>query len=292
MTPPERVAAVEALGFTPPQATFLTTVALHSGYCVRRQYAACTGVKSEKMAREFLNGLVERKLADRIMFRADRGSIYHLFGRRVYAAIGDSNHRNRRHASPPLIARRLMLLDFVIAYPEFDWHATDADKRALLVTRFGVPESTRLTTEKLSIFVRGASPAVNFACIVTDPRASAIDAFLHEHTALVRHLKDWTLHAVIPQRVATDESCEAAYRRALAAVSMMSVSIEDLDWFTNTRSLVTSGDLRTLGMDELNRYRTLSKTLGQRLETHSVNPLAIHHLPHSYRQFGSMAGLS
>jgi hypothetical protein len=40
MTFDERVAALAPLGFTPRQTRFLVTAALHSGYCLRRQYLA------------------------------------------------------------------------------------------------------------------------------------------------------------------------------------------------------------------------------------------------------------
>jgi hypothetical protein len=99
MTFAERCTAVEALGFTARQATFLTTVALHSGYCIGRQYAACSGVKNARSVRAFVECLVDRKLANRIVFRADRGIIYHLFGRRVYAAMGQEDSGHRRHGS-------------------------------------------------------------------------------------------------------------------------------------------------------------------------------------------------
>jgi hypothetical protein len=292
MTFTERVAAVQALGFNQRQATFLTTVALHGGYCLRRQYAAFAGLKYAKSVRDFLDGLVERQLADRMTFRADRGGIYHLFGRRLYAAIGQEKNRNRRHAGPPVIARRLMLLDFVLAHPDVDWYAAEPDRIALFVTRLGIPETSLPKRQNLPVFLRGATPSVNFVCLVTDLHASAIEAFIHDHRPLLRHLSDWTLNAMVLQGVATDQACEAAYRRALAAASMMSVSKQDLDWFTDIRPLVASGDLRALSVDDLHRYRTLSTTLGQRLETTFVKPLLLHHLSHSYTQFGSFAGVT
>ena len=46
MTFDARVGGVKAFGFTDRQAAFLTTVALHSGYCVRRQYATRTCISS------------------------------------------------------------------------------------------------------------------------------------------------------------------------------------------------------------------------------------------------------
>ena len=288
----ERAAPLEALGFTARQATFLTIVVLHSGYCLRRQYGAFAGIKYGKNVRAFLEGLVERKHADRVVVRADRGGIYHVFGRRLYQALGQQNSRNRRHASAPVIARRLMALDFVLAHPDFDWYATEADKHDLFVTRLGVPASALPQRAlPLPVFLHGASTCVNFVCLATDARATAIESFVRLHAPLLRQLSEWTLSALIPQRAASEQACETAYSRAVIAESMLSVSKEDLDWFATTRATVASGDLRTLSIEDLHRYRVLSSALGQRLHTHSVGPLTVHHLPHSYSEFGSFAGL-
>src|SRR5689334_17295205 len=100
------------MSFTERQAQFLTLVGLHSGYCLRRQYATFTGIAYGKNVRDFLDDLVARQLARRLTFRRDRGHIYHLFSRSLYSAIQQQDNRNRRHASPALIARKLMLLDF------------------------------------------------------------------------------------------------------------------------------------------------------------------------------------
>ena len=107
------------MGFTQRQARFLTLVALHSGYCLRRQYATFAAVSYGKNVRDFLDDLVAQQLARRVTFRPDRGHIYHLFCRSLYRAIQQQDNRNRRHASPALIARKLMLLDFVLTCPAF-----------------------------------------------------------------------------------------------------------------------------------------------------------------------------
>ena len=65
MTFDERVRALESFRFTPRQARFLVTVALHGGYCLRRQYTAFAGVQYGRVVREFLDGLVTRRLASR-----------------------------------------------------------------------------------------------------------------------------------------------------------------------------------------------------------------------------------
>ena len=60
MTFEQRVAIIAGLGFTPRQARFLTLVALHSGYCLRRQYATFAGLECGKNVSEFLERLVAR----------------------------------------------------------------------------------------------------------------------------------------------------------------------------------------------------------------------------------------
>jgi hypothetical protein len=75
-------------------------------------------------------------------------------------------------------------------------------------------------------------------------------------------------------------------------MSLASASKEDLEWFAKTRPLVAAGDLRTLDMADLRRYRTLASSLDQRLETRLVKPLIVHHLSHSYTEFGFFAGLT
>ena len=100
MTFEERLEALSPLGFTPRQTRFLVTVALHSGYCLRRQYASFAGVAYGKNVRTFLDALVERRLASRFTYRADRGHLYHVQARSIYRALGHEDDRNRR--DPPL----------------------------------------------------------------------------------------------------------------------------------------------------------------------------------------------
>ena len=134
MTFGERVEALEPLGFSHRQTEFLVTVALHSGFCLRRHYMAFAGLKYGAGVRDFLDRLVARGLARRSQFRADRGHVYHLHNTHIYAAINQDDNRNRRRTSPALIARKLMLLDYVLGEPNADWYATEQDKVALFTT--------------------------------------------------------------------------------------------------------------------------------------------------------------
>jgi hypothetical protein len=66
MTADQRVAALEGFGFYRAPSAVPGGVALHSGYCLRRQYEAFAGIQYGKNVRHFLDGLVERRLAESI----------------------------------------------------------------------------------------------------------------------------------------------------------------------------------------------------------------------------------
>jgi hypothetical protein len=138
MTLEERVEAIAANGFTARQARFLVTVALHSGFCLRRQCEAFAGIQYGKNVRDFFDRLVSRRWASRLTLRADRGHVYHLHARSLYRAIGQEDNRNRRQASSAQIARKVMLLDYVLSRPNVDWYATEQDRVDLFVTRLGL----------------------------------------------------------------------------------------------------------------------------------------------------------
>lgn len=149
--------------------------------------------------RDFLDRLVSRKLARRFDFRPDRGHVYHLHHSAVFACIGQDDNRNRRRSSAALIARKLMLLDYVLSQPTGDWYATEDDKVAFFTTRLGVPperlpqrvylarrkgeaHTTRYFIHKLPIHVTGHPPIPSFVFLVTDTTGGAFAQFLHDHS--------------------------------------------------------------------------------------------------------------
>jgi hypothetical protein len=54
----ERAQAIAKKGFTERQARFLTTVMLHAGVCVPRQYARFCGIVHGEKTRKFFTKLV------------------------------------------------------------------------------------------------------------------------------------------------------------------------------------------------------------------------------------------
>ena len=227
MTFDERVDALRGLGFSERQTRFLVTVALHSGFCLPRHYTASAGLQYGAGVRVFFDRLVERKLARRLTFRRDRGHVYQLHASWIYDQIGQDDNRNRRHASAALIARKLMLLDFVLQEPAADWYATEADKVALFTTRLGIPIAdlprrkyvskdrtgpctVRYFVHKLPISFRPVSGQVTFVYLVTEATSDLFAQFVEDHLAMLGRLRLWRIVAVGPRHSRGLQGCGAA----------------------------------------------------------------------------------
>jgi hypothetical protein len=271
----DRVRAIEVLGFTARQARFLVIVALQSGYCLRRQYAAFAGVSYGKNVRDFLDSLVSRQLAVRFTLRADRGHLYHLHARAMYRVLRQEDNRNRREASAALIARKLMLLDYVLAHADIEWAATEDEKVELFVDRFGVSRgdlpqrvfaaaqpgcepTTRYFTSKLPIAIAGDPPVVHFVSLVTDANGGDLQRFLEEHATLLRRLPAWTVIAVGTAPVLALADCEGLFARFLnSPLSGLTAGSEELRWYFRARTAVDRGELASLAVTDIDRFRTL-----------------------------------
>jgi hypothetical protein len=280
MTLEDRVHALAFLGLTPRQTRFIALVALHSGYCLRRQYLTFAGLRYGKNVREFLDGLVDRRLATRRAYRRDRGYLYHLCARSIYRAIDQEDNRNRRHTSPALIARKLMVLDHVLRHPERDWYATEQDKVALFTERFGVPvgdlpqrvytatdglagPTIRYFVQKLPLYLEGAPPVVHVMYLVADDTGRGFEQFLTDHARLLARLPAWTVDAIGAGAVHGLPACQQVFEAFVTgAVPSARTQRADLDWFFETRRLVDAGQLGNLSVADLNRFRDARATFG------------------------------
>ena len=131
MTRHERIAQVQKLGYAEPEAEFLSLVALHGDYFVRRQFDAWIGVERSKRSEDFLADLLDRGHCRRQVFAHNR-QVFHLRFRPLYRAVGDEYSRNRRDHQPQAVKARLMALDYVVAHPENRYFATEREKIAHL----------------------------------------------------------------------------------------------------------------------------------------------------------------
>lgn len=137
MTMDAQLDALRALGYTPREAQFLTTVALHSGYFVRRQFMARTGIGRGKTALAFTRKLVARRHATATAI-GHNTHLYHVCGKPLYAALGEPDSRNRRARTPFAIRSRLLALDYVLAHPSRQFLATERDRVAFFTCELGV----------------------------------------------------------------------------------------------------------------------------------------------------------
>lgn len=130
--------AIQTLGYTPDEARFLYLVAVHSGYFVPRQFLAFSGAKWGKRSNNFVAKLEGRGHATWREY--DRtGGVYHLFSKTLYRYIGKENLRNRRRHSVEFIRTRLLLLDFILSNPSYEYFETEAEKVAYFCDTLGVP---------------------------------------------------------------------------------------------------------------------------------------------------------
>ncbi|MEP7307924.1 MAG: hypothetical protein ABJA98_20665 [Acidobacteriota bacterium] len=279
MTFDERVRALEPFRFTPRQARFLVTVALHGGYCLRRQYTAFAGMRYGKVVRAFLDGLRDRGLATRESCRGDRGYLYHLYARSIYRALQQEDNRNRRQTSLAAIGRKLMLLDFVIAQPGADWFATEVDKVALFTQRFGVPaadlpqrsyaaygerqaSTTRYFVHKLPIFLAGEPPHVHFATLALEATGQPFEQFLRDHARVLSYLPAWTVVVVSPLGASGAPACRVVFDRfMMGGPSPAGSDRRELVRYFVTRRAVERNELAQLSVTDLNHFREARQRL-------------------------------
>lgn len=211
MTFDERVHAVAKKGFTDRQARFLTTVMLHAGVCVPRQYARFCGIVHGQKTRKFFAKLVRLQYASMYDCRHNRARIYHVNQRALYSAIGEADRTLRRPLTLNNAIQRLMVLDAIVEDPEMIWLGTAEDKASHLTALTGIkpgdlPHVTvgdgerrraRYFPDRLPIGIHLAGRGV-LVYVVLDPTLNDFRLFLERHSAVLRALPAWTVRVVVP----------------------------------------------------------------------------------------------
>jgi hypothetical protein len=198
----ERVQAVAKRDFTERQARFLTTVMLHTGVCVPRQYARFCGIVYGEKTRKFFAKLVRLQYASMYDCRHNRARIYHVHQRALYTAVGEADSRLRKPVTLNHAIQRLMVLDAIVEDPDLVWLGTADDKASHLLAltrveqadlphvsgrrrRRSPPPGTFRTACRLAF----TSPAAgSLVYVVTDPWLDEFRLFLERHAALLRAL--------------------------------------------------------------------------------------------------------
>src|SRR5690606_26579456 len=208
LTNEKRIQALQKLGYNEREAAFLVLAALHSGYFLRRQYNRFVGhCDGGSVARLLDKALSFEHL--RLLVCSNNTRLYHLFSRPFYGALGESDNRNRRQRSMPVVKCKLMALDFVLEHPALRYLATEAEKVSffcsrLKVSRPNLPKrtyrsttsaetTTRCFVEKFPIFYQASmgndSLTVSFCYIDYGARTtSGLAPFLRSYTPLFNRL--------------------------------------------------------------------------------------------------------
>ena len=126
-----REQALEALGWTGRQAEWIALVCLHSGVFTRAQWARFMDAHPEQVRRGVLALIAQRVASEETEPGiAGMGRVCRIFARPVYRALGTEHIRHRRTASPEVLMRRLLSLDYVIEHADLPWLPTEQEKVA------------------------------------------------------------------------------------------------------------------------------------------------------------------
>lgn len=215
MTFDERAQAIAKKGFTERQARFLTTVMLHAGVCVPRQYARFCGIVHGAKTRQFFAKLVRLRYASIYDCRHNRAQLYHLNQRALYSTIGEADSRLRKPVTLNRAIQRLMVLDAIVEDPDLVWLGTADEKISHLTTLLRIqPEdlphvaagagdarTVRYFPERLPVGIHPAGRGV-VVYVISDPWLDEFRVFLIRHAALLHALPAWTLRIVVPPQFA------------------------------------------------------------------------------------------
>ena len=139
------IVAIESLGYSEREASFLYLVAVHSGYFLRRQFDYFIDRNKGSIAMRFLE---KARIAGHIQLldTAHRRQVYHLFYKPIYRLIGAPDSQNRRVKGDAEVRARLMKLDYVFENDHERYLESDVEKLEYFARTRGI-ESQSFTNE-------------------------------------------------------------------------------------------------------------------------------------------------
>ena len=218
-----RERALEPFGWKGRKAEWIALACLHSGVFTRAQATRFLDTHHER-ARRLVRALIAQGLAAEDTMPRIRaiGRVCRIFSRRLYRALVAEDIRHRRVASPTVLMRRLLSLDYVLEHPDLPWLPTEPEKvgafealgieRRLLPSRLyrGAAGSTRRYFPLKLPVALGAGRAV---FVYIDPghdTATALRSWGAAHRGVWEALaeRDWSVEVVAVVR--TEEELNRA----------------------------------------------------------------------------------
>jgi hypothetical protein len=187
----DAIDTIRCLGYSERQASFIYTVAVYSGYFLRRQFNFSVQRRRGWIAANFL-AKAKRAGHVREIQCAPGRLLYQLCSKHIYRMVGQKDSRNRRAKSPREVRRRLIMLDYVLAHlGKQEFLETDASQRKFFA-QFGVKDDALASANKfgelLPVSVRRGekSLTVLFTFIDEGQRSIAkFERFLSTHDKLL-----------------------------------------------------------------------------------------------------------
>jgi hypothetical protein len=216
----------------------------------------------------------------------------------------------------------------VLSGPEVEWFATEHDKVELFTTRYGIdPDdlphrtfdmdgdedatTTRYFIDKLPIYIPPSTAVPHFVYFASDTTTQRFGQFLRDHRRLFARLPAWAVVCAKPAHLVDLSAHETTFSDFVQGKSVGNA--DGLRRLFATRRLVEDGQLGKLTADDLHAFRQARKlfatprterlylawlTDGEAAFTDVGAPplgsgqLLIRTLPHTYEQFGTMAGVA
>ncbi len=126
-----REKALKPFGWKGKKAEWIALVCLHSGVFTRAQATRFLNTHHER-ARRLVISLIQDGVAAEETVPGIRGigRVCRIYARGLYRALGAEHVRHRRTASPEVLLRRLLSLDYVIEHTDLPWLPTEQEKVA------------------------------------------------------------------------------------------------------------------------------------------------------------------
>lgn len=138
MTTVDPIQALQTLGYTEREASFLYLAAMHSGYFLRRQFDYFIDRHKGAIAQHFLE---KARVAEhiRVLDYGQRWNVYHLFAKPIYRLLGNAESQHRRAKGHAQIKAKLMALDYVLENDAEHFLASEDDRRDYFELTRGLP---------------------------------------------------------------------------------------------------------------------------------------------------------
>ena len=157
MIRPEHLAALIDLGYNEQEARFLYVAAIHSGYFTRHQFLSFTHQTKGCLVHRFTIKLLTQHHAQATQY-GHKTYVFKLTSRKIYDLIGKQELRDHRSHTADFIRKRLLVLDFVLAYPDLQYLESQEEKLKFFHGQLGVPASLFLGQNDIT---KGLDPSLN-----------------------------------------------------------------------------------------------------------------------------------